>query len=253
MRILVPVKRVIDYAVKVRVKADKTGVDLANVKMSMNPFCEIACEQAVRFMEKGIATEVVAVSIGPKQSQDVLRTALAMGATKGIHIQTDMKTDLELQPLSVAKALREVVKQVDPNLVIVGKQSIDGDSNQTGQMLAGLLDWPQGTFCSDINVEGENLTITREVDAGLQVNTMSLPAVLTADLRLNEPRYVTLPGIMKARKKKIETIKIEDLGVDLAPRLTVLSVEEPSTREAGVLIDSVDELLEKLKNEAKVI
>mmetsp|Transcript_4172 Transcript_4172/g.4810 ORF Transcript_4172/g.4810 Transcript_4172/m.4810 type:complete len:254 (+) Transcript_4172:178-939(+) len=253
MRLLVGVKRVIDYAVKVRVTPDKTGVELKNVKMSMNPFCEIAVEEAVRLKEAGIVKEVVAVSVGPKQAQETIRTALAMGADRGIHITTDMRTDQELQPLAVSKLLKSIVEKETPDIVVLGKQAIDDDSNQTGQMLAGLLDWPQATFASKVKVEDKNLTVTREIDGGVQTLSMTLPAVITADLRLNEPRYATLPNIMKEKKKKIDTIKAEDLGVDLSPRLKVVKVEDPPVRSAGIMVDGVDALVDKLKNEASVI
>jgi electron transfer flavoprotein beta subunit len=253
MKVVVGVKRVIDYAVKVRVKPDKTGVDLNNVKMSMNPFCEIAVEEAVRLKEKKIATEVIAVTVGPKQSQETLRTALAMGADRGIHLVTDMRTDQELQPLAVAKLFQHLVNQESPSLVIVGKQSIDDDSNQTGQMLAGLLDWPQAAFAASVDIDGENMTVSRETDGGVQTLNMPLPAVVTADLRLNEPRYATLPNIMKAKKKKIVTQNVADLDIDVAPRITVEKVEDPPTRAAGIVVEDVDSLLEKLKNEAGVL
>lgn len=254
-QVLVGVKRVIDYAVKVRVKPDKLGVDLANVKMSMNPFCEIAVEEAVRLKEAGVADEVVVVTVGPKQSQETLRTALAMGADRGIHLTTEMRTDSELQPLAVAKALAHVAKEEEPSLVIVGKQSIDDDANQTGQMLAALLDWPQVTFASDIVVSDakDSANVTREIDGGSETLSVALPAVITADLRLNEPRYATLPNIMKARKKKIDTSELASIGVDVEPRITVISVEDPPTRSAGVIVESVDELVSKLKDEAGVL
>mmetsp|Transcript_6848 Transcript_6848/g.7873 ORF Transcript_6848/g.7873 Transcript_6848/m.7873 type:complete len:254 (-) Transcript_6848:2933-3694(-) len=253
MRLVVGVKRVIDYAVKVRVAADKTGVELKNVKMSMNPFCEIAVEEAVRLKEKGVVSEIVAVSVGPKQAQETIRTALAMGADRGIHVQTDMRTDQDLQPLAVSKILKHVVEQESPDLVVLGKQAIDDDANQTGQMLAGLLDWPQATFASEVNIEDKSLKVSREIDGGLQTLAMTLPAVITADLRLNEPRYATLPNIMKAKKKKIDTIKADDLGIDLAPRLKVVKVEDPPVRSAGIMVDDVDTLVDKLKNEASVL
>lgn len=253
MRVLVGVKRVIDYAVKIRVKGDKTGVEMNNVKMSMNPFCEIAVEEAVRLKEKKIANEVVAISIGPKQCQETIRTALAMGADRGIHVQTDMRIDSELQPLAVAKLLAKVAEEEDANLVILGKQAIDDDANQTGQLLAGVLDWPQGSFASELDFDDSAVNVTREVDGGLQTLRMPLPAVITADLRLNEPRYATLPNIMKAKKKKIATKSIDDYGVDVSPRLSVLSVENPPARAAGIKVESVDELYDKLKNEAGVI
>lgn len=249
MKVLVPVKRVIDYNVKPRVKADQTGVDLANVKMSMNPFCEIAVEEAVRLKEKGAATEIVVVSIGPAQAQETLRTALAMGADRGILIQTDET----VEPLAVAKLIKAVAGEEAPDLIILGKQAIDDDSNQTGQMLAALLDWPQGTFASQIAVAGGTLNVTREVDGGLQTVAIALPAVVTTDLRLNEPRYASLPNIMKAKKKPIDTKSPGDYGVDISPRLTVLKVTEPPKREAGIKVESVAQLVDKLKNEAGVL
>ena len=249
MKILVPVKRVVDYNVKVRVKADGTGVETANVKMSMNPFDEISCEEAVRLKEAGVATEIVAVSVGPTQCQETLRTALAIGADRAILVETGA----EVQPLAVAKILRKLVEKEAPGLVIVGKQAIDDDSNQTGQMLAALLDWPQATFASKVKVAGEGAEVTREVDGGLETIAIKLPAVVTSDLRLNEPRYVTLPNIMKAKKKPLEVTKPEDLGVDVAPRLKTLKVQEPPKRQGGKLVKDVGELVEKLKNEAKVI
>ena len=248
MKVLVAVKRVVDYNVKIRVKADGTGVETANVKFSMNPFDEIAVEEAVRLKEAGKATEIVVVSIGPAQSQDTLRTALAMGADRGILVLSDD----EIQPLAVAKALKVLVEKEQPQLVILGKQAIDDDSNQTGQMLAALLGWAQGTFASKLEL-GDKAQVTREVDGGLETISLSLPAVLTTDLRLNEPRYASLPNIMKAKKKPIETVSPADLGIDVAPRLVTLKVEEPSKRKAGVKVGSVAELVEKLKNEAKVI
>ncbi|DBA05303.1 TPA: hypothetical protein N0F65_007465 [Lagenidium giganteum] len=251
MKILVPVKRVVDYAVKIRV-APK-GVELNNVKMSMNPFCEIAVEEAIRLKEKKKATEVVAVSIGPKQSQETIRTALAMGADRGIHIETDLRTDQELQPLAVAKILKSIVEKESPNLVICGKQSIDADAAQTGPLLAGLLDWSQATFASKVEIEGEALQVTRETDAGVETLKVSLPAVVTADLRLNEPRYATLPNIMKAKKKKIDVLAADSLGVDLKPRHEVIEVKEPAARKAGIKIADVNELVDKLKNEAGVV
>lgn len=252
MKILVPVKRVVDYAVKIRV-APK-GVELNNVKMSMNPFCEIAVEEAIRLKEKKKATEVVAVSIGPKQCQETIRTALAMGADRGIHLETDMRTDQELQPLAVAKLLKEIVAKESPNLVICGKQSIDSDAAQTGPLLAGLLDWSQATFASKVEVDGDSsVQVTRETDAGVETLKLALPAVVSADLRLNEPRYATLPNIMKAKKKKIDVMAADSLGVDLAPRIEVVEVSEPAARKAGIKIGSVDELVDKLKNEAGVV
>ena len=249
MKILVPIKRVVDYNVKIRVKADQSGVDLANVKMTMNPFDEIAVEEAMRLKEAGIATEVIAVSAGVAQCQETLRTAMAIGADRGILIESDV----DLQPLAVAKLLKAVVAKEQPQLVILGKQAIDDDSNQTGQMLAALLGWPQATFASKVEVAGDSVRVTREIDGGLETLALPLPAVITTDLRLNEPRYATLPNIMKAKKKPLETIKPADLGVDVTPRLTTLKVVEPAKRSAGVLVADVAQLVEKLKNEAKVI
>lgn len=249
MKVLVPVKRVIDYNVKIRVKADQTGVETANVKMSMNPFDEIAVEEAVRLQEAGTATEVIAVSIGPQQCQETIRTALAMGADRGILIQTDD----EVQPLAVAKLLKAVVDKESPDLVILGKQAIDDDSNQTGQMLAALLGWSQATFASNIELNGDTANITREVDGGLETVKVSMPCIVTTDLRLNEPRYASLPNIMKAKKKPINQIAPADLTVDIAPRLTTLKVVEPTKREAGVMVEDVAQLVNKLQNEAKVI
>jgi electron transfer flavoprotein beta subunit len=249
MKLLVPVKRVVDYNVKVRVKSDQTGVELAGVKMSMNPFDEIAVEEAVRLKEKGAATEIVAVSIGPAACQETLRTALAMGADRGILVETDALPE----PLAVAKILKALAEKEQPGLIILGKQAIDDDMNATGQMLAALLNWPQGTFASKVEIAGETGTITREVDGGLEVVSMPLPAVITADLRLNEPRYASLPNIMKARKKPIATMKPADLGVDPAPRLVTVKVTEPPKRQAGKKVGSVAELVDKLRNEAKVI
>ena len=249
MKVLVAVKRVVDYNVKIRVKADQTGVETANVKMSMNPFDEIAVEQAVRMREAGTAEEVIAVSMGPSQSQETIRTALAMGADRGILLETND----ELQPLAVAKLMKAIVDKENPDLVIVGKQAIDDDSNQTGQMLAALLGWAQGTFASELNFNDNTVNCTREVDGGLETLALKMPAVITTDLRLNEPRYASLPNIMKAKKKPIDTMSPGDLGVDTAPRLTTLNVTEPAGRESGVIVDSVAELVEKLKNEAKVI
>ena len=249
MKVLVPVKRVIDYNVKVRVKADQSGVDLANVKMSMNPFCEIAVEEAVRMKEKGVATEILAVSIGPAQAQDTLRTAMAMGADRALLIQTDE----DLQPLAVAKALKALVDQEKPDLVILGKQAIDGDNNAVGQMLAALWDRPQATFASKVEVSGNVATVTREIDGGLQTIAVDLPAVITADLRLNEPRFASLPNIMKARKKPLEIRQLAELGADTAPRLQVLKVSEPEGRKAGIKVSSAADLVGKLKNEAGVL
>ncbi|MDF1769493.1 electron transfer flavoprotein subunit beta/FixA family protein [Maricaulis sp.] len=249
MKILVPVKRVVDYNVKVRVKPDQTGVDLANVKMSMNPFCEIAVEEAIRLKEKGVAEEIIVVSIGPAQAQETIRTALAMGADRGILIQTDDAAE----PLAIAKLLKAVVDEEGPEIVLLGKQAIDGDNNQTGQMLAALLDWPQGTFASEVEIADGKAKVTREIDGGLQTLSLSLPAVVTTDLRLNEPRYASLPNIMKAKRKPIDTKTPADYGVDTAPRLTVVKVTEPPKREAGIKVESVAELVDKLKNEAGVI
>ena len=249
MKVLVAVKRVVDYNVKVRVKPDGSGVETANVKMSMNPFDEIAVEEAMRLKESGVATEIVAVSIGTAQCQETLRTALAIGADRAILVETGV----EIQPLAVAKLLKAIVEKEQPGLVILGKQAIDDDSNQTGQMLAALLDWSQATFASKVKVSGAVAEVTREVDGGLETIAVKLPAVVTTDLRLNEPRYVTLPNIMKAKKKPLETLTPGTLGVDVAPRLKTLKVQEPPKRSAGQLVKSVQELVEKLKNEAKVI
>ncbi len=249
MKVLVAVKRVVDYNVKVRVKADKTGVELANVKMSMNPFDEIAVEEAVRLKEGGKATEIVVVSIGPTGAQETIRTALAMGADRGILVQTDA----EVQPLAVAKVLKALIAKESPNLVILGKQAIDDDSNQVGQMLGALMNWPQGTFASKVALDTDKVTVTREVDGGLETVALKLPAVVTTDLRLNEPRYASLPNIMKAKKKPIETVAPDSLGVDIAPRLTTLKVEEPAKRQGGAKVADVAALIDKLRNEAKVI
>ena len=249
MKILVPVKRVIDYNVKVRVKADQSGVELANVKMAMNPFDEIAVEEAVRLKEAGTATEVVAVSAGVAQCQETLRTAMAIGADRGILVESSV----ELQPLAVAKLLKAIVDKEQPRLVILGKQAIDDDSNQTGQMLAALLGWPQATFASKVEVGAERVQVTREIDGGLETLSLPLPAVITTDLRLNEPRYATLPNIMKAKKKPLDTVKPAELGVDVAPRLTTLKVVEPAARGAGIKVADVAQLIDKLKNEAKVL
>jgi electron transfer flavoprotein beta subunit len=249
MKILVAVKRVVDYNVKIRVKSDGSGVDLANVKMSMNPFDEIAVEEAVRLRESGVATEVVVVSAGSTQCQETLRTALAIGADRAILVETD----LDLQPLAVAKILKTICEKEQAQIVILGKQAIDDDSNQTGQMLASLLDIPQATFASKVVVADGKASVTREVDGGLETISITLPAVITTDLRLNEPRYVTLPNIMKAKKKTLEIMKPEELGIDIAPRLKIIKVEEPPKRSAGVMVSDVTALVEKLKNEAKVI
>jgi electron transfer flavoprotein beta subunit len=249
MKILVPVKRVVDYNVKVRVKSDGSGVDIGNVKMSMNPFDEIALEEAVRLREAGKATEVIAVSAGLAQCQETLRAALAIGADRAILVETEE----ELQPLAVAKLLKAVAGREQPQLVILGKQAIDGDCNQTGQMLAALLGWPQATFASKIGLEQGKATVTREVDGGLETVAVNLPAVISTDLRLNEPRYVTLPNIMKAKKKPLDVFKAAELGIDISPRLRTLRVVEPSKRSGGVILKSVDELVSRLRNEAKVI
>ena len=249
MKILVPVKRVVDYNVKVRVKSDGSGMETAGVKMSMNPFDEIAVEEAVRLKEKGVATEIVAVSLGVAQCAETIRTALAMGADRGILVETDA----ELQPLAVAKLLKAIADKEQPTLIILGKRAIDDDMSATGQMLAALLDWPQGTFASKLTIEGDSMTVIREVDGGLETITVNLPAIVTTDLRLNEPRYASLPNIMKARKKPIANMKPADLGVDPAPRLTTLKVSDPPKRKAGVKVGSVAELVSKLRNEAKVI
>jgi len=249
MKVLVPVKRVVDYNVKVRVKSDQSDVDIANVKMSMNPFDEIAVEEAVRLREKSVATEVVAVSCGVAQCQETLRTAMAIGADRSVLVQTEEA----LQPLAVAKLLQAVVDKEQPQLVILGKQAIDDDANQTGQMLAALLNWPQATFASKVEVADGQVTVTREVDGGLETLALKLPAIITTDLRLNEPRYVTLPNIMKAKKKPLETLTPADLGIDVTPRLKTLKVSEPPARAAGVVVPDVATLVEKLKTEAKVI
>jgi len=249
MKVLVPVKRVIDYNVKIRVKADQTGVETANVKMSMNPFDEIAVEEAIRLREAGTANEVIALSVGPQQCQETIRTALAMGADRGILIQTDD----EVQPLAVAKLLKAVADKEGPDLVILGKQAIDDDSNQTGQMLAALLGWSQATFASKIEIDGGSANVIREVDGGLETLKVTMPCIVTTDLRLNEPRYASLPNIMKAKKKPIDQMVPADLGVDITPRLTTLKVVEPAKREAGVMVEDVAQLVDKLKNEAKVI
>ena len=249
MKILVAVKRVVDYNVKVRVKSDKTGVELANVKMSMNPFDEIAVEEAIRLRESGTASEVVAISMGESKCTETIRTAMAMGADRGIHVLTDS----ELQPLSVAKLLVALAKKENPDLVILGKQAIDDDCSQTGQMLAALLNWPQGTFASKVAIREKNVQVTREIDGGLETLELTLPAVITTDLRLNEPRYASLPNIMKAKKKPIEEFSPDDLGVDVTPRIKTLRVDDPPPREGGRKVSSVSELVDKLKNEAGVI
>jgi len=249
MKVLVPIKRVIDYNVKVRVKADSSNVDLTNVKMSINPFCEIAVEEAVRLKEAGTATEVIAVSIGDKKCQEQLRTALALGADRAIQIDTEENLD----SLNVAKLLQKVVEEEQPQLVILGKQSIDSDNNQTGQMLAALTGLPQGTFASEVKVEGDKVNVTREIDGGLQTVALNLPAIVTTDLRLNEPRYAKLPDIMKAKRKPLDVKSAADFGIDLSPRANLLKVTPPAERQAGIVVETVDELVEKLKNEAKVI
>ena len=249
MKVLVPVKRVVDYNVKVRVKSDQSGVDIANVKMSMNPFDEIAVEEATRLKEKGVATEVLAVSCGVAQCQETLRTAMAIGADRGILVQTDA----ELQPLAVAKLLKVLCDKEQPSLVILGKQAIDDDASQVGQMLAALLGWPQATYASKIEIAGDTAKVTREVDGGMEIIDLKLPAIVTTDLRLNEPRYVTLPNIMKAKKKQLDNFTPQDLGVDVAPRLKTLKVSEPAARKAGVKVADVAALVDKLKNEAKVV
>ena len=249
MKILVTVKRVIDYNIKIRIKADQSGVETANVKMSMNPFDEIAVEEAVRLKEKGVAQEVVAVTLGVTQAQETLRTAMAMGVDRAIYVPFDG----ELQPLAVAKALAKIVEQEKPDLVILGKQAIDGDCNQTGQMLAALLGWPQGTFASKLEIADGSAKVTREIDGGAETIAVKLPAIITTDLRLNQPRYASLPNIMKAKKKPIEEIKPETLGIDLTPRLKTLKVTEPPKRKGGIIVPDVATLVEKLRNEAKAI
>jgi electron transfer flavoprotein beta subunit len=249
MKVLVPIKRVIDYNVKVRVKADNSNVDLANVKMAINPFCEIAVEEAIRLKEAGVATEVIAVSIGDKSCQEQLRTALALGADRAIQIESEQTLD----SLNIAKLLQKIVDEEQPQLIILGKQSIDSDNNQTGQMLAALTGLAQGTFASEVKVSGEQVHVTREVDGGLQTVALNLPAIVTTDLRLNEPRYASLPNIMKAKRKPLAVKNAADFGIDLSPRTTLLEVTPPAERQAGIVVESVDELIEKLKNEAKVI
>ncbi len=249
MKVLVPVKRVIDYNVKIRVKSDQTGVETANVKMSMNPFDEISVEEAIRLKEAGAADEIIVVSMGVQQCQETIRTALAMGADRGIHV----KSDEDLEPLAVAKLLKALVDKEEPQLVLLGKQAIDDDSNQTGQMLAALLGWSQGTFASGLELTDGVAKVTREVDSGLEIIEVDLPTIVTVDLRLNEPRYASLPNIMKAKKKPIDEMTPADLGIDTAPRLQTLKVEEPPVRQAGVMVDSVAALVDKLKNEARII
>lgn len=249
MKALVTVKRVVDYNVKIRVKADESGVELANVKMSMNPFDEIAVEEAIRMKEAGSVSEIIVVSMGEAKAVDTIRTGLAMGADRGIHV----KTDESLEPLAFSKLLQKVVEKEEPGIVIMGKQAIDGDNNQSGQMLAAIMDWPQGTFASSVEVEGDKFKVTREVDGGLETIMLSQPAVITTDLRLNEPRYASLPNIMKAKKKPVEEIAASDLDVDITPRVSVVKVTEPEARKAGVRVANVSELVDKLKNEAGVI
>ena len=249
MKILVPIKRVVDYNVKVRPKPDESGVDLNNVKMAINPFCEIAVEEAVRLKEAGTATEIVAVTVGESTAQEQLRTALALGADRSILIETDIETE----PLAIAKLLKAITEKETPDLILMGKQAIDGDNNQTGQMLAALLGYPQATFASELKIENGKAEVTREVDGGLQTISINLPAIVTSDLRLNEPRYASLPNIMKAKQKPLDIIKADDLGINIEPRLTTLKVSPPPQREAGIVVETVEELVEKLKNEAKVI
>tara|TARA_B100001057_G_scaffold154920_1_gene155077 strand:- start:2885 stop:3637 length:753 start_codon:yes stop_codon:yes gene_type:complete len=249
MKILVPIKRVVDYNVKVRPLSDNSNVDLNNVKMAVNPFCEIALEEAVKLKESGQASEVVAISVGKTESQEQLRTALALGADRAVLVETDEL----LEPLAIAKVLKKIVDDEKPELIILGKQAIDGDNNQTGQMLGALLDYPQATNASEVNLETSSVQVTREIDGGLQTLKLSVPAIITTDLRLNEPRYASLPNIMKAKKKELNIIPVSDLGIDITSRTEVLSVELPPSREAGIIVESVDELIDKLKNEAKVI
>ena len=249
MKILVPIKRVVDYNVKVRPLSDNSNVDLNNVKMAVNPFCEIALEEAVKLKESGQASEVVAISVGKTESQEQLRTALALGADRAILVETDEL----LEPLAIAKVLKKIVDDEKPELIILGKQAIDGDNNQTGQMLGALLDYPQATNASEVNLETSSVQVTREIDGGLQTLKLSVPAIITTDLRLNEPRYASLPNIMKAKKKELSIIPVTDLGIDISSRTEILSVELPPSREAGIIVESVDELIDKLKNEAKVI
>jgi|TARA_S200000501_G_scaffold16696_1_gene15006 electron transfer flavoprotein beta subunit len=249
MKILVPIKRVVDYNVKVRPKADESGVDLNNVKMAINPFCEIAVEEAVRLKEAGSATEIIAVTVGATNTQEQLRTALALGADRAILVETD----IEVEPLGISKVLKAIVEKESPDLIIMGKQAIDGDNNQTGQMLAALMGYPQATFASELKISDNKAEVIREVDGGLQTISINLPAVVTSDLRLNEPRYASLPNIMKAKQKQLDVINSDDLGVDLNPRISTVKVSPPPEREAGIIVESVDQLVEKLKNEAKVI
>ena len=249
MKVLVPIKRVVDYNVKVRAKSDETGPDLNNVKMALNPFCEIAIEEAVRLKESGAAEEIIAVSVGTSASQEQLRTCLALGADRAILVETDQ----DVEPLGIAKALKAIVEKEQPQLIILGKQAIDDDSNQTGQMLGALLNYPQGTFASEVKVADDSIEVIREIDGGLQTVSLKLPAIVTTDLRLNEPRYASLPNIMKAKKKQLDTFTAEELNVDLVPRLKTLKVSAPPERASGIIVESVEELVDKLKNEAKVI
>ena len=249
MKILVPIKRVVDYNVKVRPLSDNSNVDLNNVKMAVNPFCEIALEEAVRLKESGKATEVIAVSVGKSDSQEQLRTALALGADRAILVETESL----LEPLAISKVLQKLIENEKPDIIILGKQAIDGDNNQTGQMLAALLDYPQATNASEITIEDSSIQVTREIDGGLQTLELTIPAIITTDLRLNEPRYASLPNIMKAKKKELNIIPVSDLGIDIQPRTELLSVELPPSREAGIIVENIDELVDKLKNEAKVI
>ena len=254
MKVLVPVKRAVDYNVKIRVKADESGIELSNVKMSINPFDEIAIEEAAKLKEAGTVTEIIAITIGPDKAQETIRTAMAIGADRGILVQTDTPTDIGgVEPLAVAKTLKAIVEKESPDFIIMGKQSIDDDSNQTGQMLAAMLGWAQGTFASNLEISANKAVVTREIDGGLETLELKMPAIITTDLRLNEPRYVKLPDIMKAKKKPLDVIKPEDLGVDYAPRLSVVKVTEPPARVGGGKVADVDELIDKLKNEAKVI
>ena len=254
MKVLVPIKRVVDYNVKIRVKSDETGVDLANVKMSVNPFDEIAIEESVRLKEAGKVSEIVVVSIGPEKAQEQLRAAMAIGADRAILVKTDVPIDLGgVEPLAIAKTLKVLVEKENPDLVIMGKQSIDDDSNQTGQMLSALLGWAQGTFASKLEIADGVATVTREVDGGLETLDLKMPAIITTDLRLNEPRYAKLPDIMKAKKKEIDVMDASELGIDYTPRLDVISVQDPPTRQAGIKVENIDALIDKLKNEAKVI
>ena len=254
MKILVPIKRVVDYNVKIRVKSDESGVELANVKMSVNPFDEIAVEEAVRLKEAGKASEIIVVTIGPEKAQEQIRTAMAIGADRGILVKTDDAIDLGgVEPLAVAKTLKALVEKENPDLVIMGKQSIDDDSNQTGQMLSALLGWSQGTFASELNIDGEKIEVTREIDGGLETISLKAPAIITTDLRLNEPRFAKLPDIMKAKKKQLDVMEPSELGVDYTPRLELVKVTDPPVRQGGIKVPDVDTLIDKLKNEAKVI